>query len=941
MRDGWHIRARHGSATPVPSTDGRGATLIAVTTVGPTRGTEITGREAEVLALIARHLTNAQIAEALVISQRTVESHVAALLRKYQVTDRRSLARHAAARRVPARGRLPVPVTAFLGRVVERAKLSDALAGHRLVTAVGPGGVGKTRLAISVAADLAAERRDGAWFVDLVRVTDPGAVIAALAEAVGVPERQAASPEAALVASLARRDGLLLLDNCEHLLEGVRECVDLVVSGCPGVTVLATSRTRLMLPYERIYPVPGLSVTEDDGGDAVALFAARAIEATGEATPPDKRRAAALCRGLDGMALAIELAASRYPTLGLDGLEAGLHERLRFLTVGGVAADRHRSLRDTIGWSYDLLAPADQALLRGVAVFASWFDVSAARAVANPARDHPEVADRLSRLADHSLLIVDRGEPTRYRLLETIRQYGEERLDASGELATVQRRHDAWCRAVLTDLATVPPDEARYTRLDWVVDDARSALLRCAADPDRRGPAAELAAQLAGQLWLRGRLIEAKDRYEQAAELSPSPADRAKHLRTAAGAAASGFFGNDTLRLLRESADLARSIGDLGGAACDLARMSLFIIQAPGLMAETLTDEEAAALLAEAAALSDGSAVAEAAITVAKAFAGYRGLTVEQSEHAVSVAREAGDLALEDAALDLLTAVHLRLDDIPSAVAAVRRRDAVVGRLPMAATYGFEHKDHTQYGCEILLAAGDLAGASDYADRLARLPFNREEGLLGLARRLKVDALAGHFDAVLRNGQLFRDSWERCGRPVVPNLASSPSAVAMVHGILGDDAGRAEWLELTKDLLGASAGLASKAWAPTFDAIVDLHRGNFAAAVGRLAADLDDPETWWHAGQIMYRPWYAALWAEAAVLDHHSEAAARIGRSRHAARDNPIATAMVERAAAIAAGDRDTLARLVVTFGRLGCPYQQARTSRMAAAARARPFDTR
>ena len=394
----------------------------------------------------------------------------------------------------------------------------------------------------------------------------------------------------------------------------------------------------------------------------------------------------------------------------------------------------------------------------------------------------------------------------------------------------------------------------------------------------------------------------------------------------AAGAAGSGFFGTDMLRLLRESADLARSLGDLGGAARDLARTSLFITRAPGIMTEPRTDEEAAALLAEAAALSDGSALAEAAIAVAKAFADSRGLTVERSKHAVSVAREAGDPALEDAALDLLTAVHLRLDDIPAAVAAVRRRDAVIGSLPMVATHGFGHGDHLQYGCEVLLAAGDLVGASDYAGRLAGLPFNREEGFVGQAQRLKVDALAGQFDAVLYGESLFRDSWERCGRPVVPYLASSASAVAMVHGILGDDAGRAEWLELTRDLLGVNPGVASKAWAPTFDAVVALHRGDFRAAVDRLATDLDDPETWWHAGQILYRPWYAALWAEAAVLGRLDDALSRIDRARHAARDNQIASAMVKRATAVATGDRSAVQNLAATFARLRCPYQEART---------------
>ncbi|HEU5267526.1 MAG TPA: LuxR C-terminal-related transcriptional regulator, partial [Jatrophihabitans sp.] len=600
-------------------------------------GTGVTAREAEVLALIGRHLTNAQIAEALFISVRTVESHVAALLRKLDVPDRRSLARRAAAERGPQRGSLPTPATPLLGRAAERAELRQALVGQRLVTAVGAGGIGKTRLAISVAGDVAGQRRDGAWFVDLVRVTDPAAVAATVAEVVRAPEQLSLSPVAALVASLARRDGLLVLDNCEHLLDGVRECVDLIVNGCPGVTVLATSRTRLMLAYERVYVVPGLSVT-DTGGDAVALFAARVAAATGESAPPDPARAAALCRALDGMALAIELAASRYATLGLDGLEAGLHDRLRFFSVSSSTAARHRSLRETIDWSYGLLTSVDRALLAGVSVFASWFDVAAAHAVAAADTDRAAVADGLARLADHSLLVVDRGAPTRYRALETIRQYAEQHLAAAGDLATVQARLDQWCRSQLSELAAAAPDDAWCSRLDRVVDDARAVLRRCAADPDRRARAGELAAQLAGQLWLRGRLMEAQRRYEQAAELSPSPTERVQHLRMAAGAAGTVYFGTELLRLFRESADVARSLGELGDAAVDLAWMSMFIVRAPGIMAHTRSEEEAAALLAEAEATSDGSARAEAAITLAKAFADYRTISLQRCEQAVALA---------------------------------------------------------------------------------------------------------------------------------------------------------------------------------------------------------------------------------------------------------------------------------------------------------------
>ena len=651
-----------------------------------TLGTTVTARESEVLALLGEQLTNAQIAEALSISVRTVESHVAALLRKYQMPDRRSLARLvAAAGSASAHGALPTPVTAFLGRVTERAELAEALAGHRLVTAVGPGGVGKTRLAIRVAADLAEQRRDCAWFVDLVRVTDPAAVIAAVAEAVGVPERLVASLEAALVASLARREGLLLLDNCEHLIGAVRECVDLVVNRCPRVTVLATSRTRLMLPYERVYPVPGLSVTED-GGDAVALFTARAGEATGEATALDKRRAAALCRELDGMALAIELAASRYPTLGLDGLEAAMQERLRFLAVGGNVAGRHRALRDTIGWSYDLLTPASQALLRGVAVFTSWFDVAGAQAVATPARDHAEVADGLSRLADNSLLIVDRGDATSYRLLETIRQYANEQLEANGEQEAVRTRHEQWCRAEMAALGAARSGTAWCAHFDRIADDIRAALLWSATDDRPHLRAAVLARDFAEVLFLRGRPTEAQLRYDQAAVLAPSSADRIRFLRLAGGAAASRYAGNDTLRLLRAAADVALEVGDHAGATRDLAWMSIYLDRQPGILAEARPGE-AAALREEADRVSDESVQSAAAIATAQAWStDYRDPRALHLAHrAIQLANEAGDGALECAALDYVCAVRQDMDQPREAGSIIERRLQLIRALPIGA----------------------------------------------------------------------------------------------------------------------------------------------------------------------------------------------------------------------------------------------------------------
>ncbi|HEY7103714.1 MAG TPA: LuxR C-terminal-related transcriptional regulator [Mycobacteriales bacterium] len=911
-----------------------------MTTAGPAPGTELTAREVEVLALVARHLTNAQIADSLFISQRTVESHVSAMLRKLQLPDRRSLARHAEA--FPGgvgsgRRSLPVPVTPFVGRAAERAALSAALADHRMVTATGPGGVGKTRLALSVAAELAAERRDGAWFVDLVRVTDPGAVTAAVAETVGVPEQRTTSVEHALVASLSGRDGVLVLDNCEHVVDGVRACVERIVAGCPHVTVLATSRTRLLLPYERVYVVPGLTVVED-GGDAVELFTTRVAAATGDPAAPDAGRVAALCRALDGIALAIELAAARFAALGLDGLESGLDQRLRVLTAGGGRVDRHASLRAAIGWSYDLLPADDRALLRGVAVFASWFDVDAARALAADGRAAAEVADGLARLAEHSLLLVRRGEPTRYRALETIRQYGVEQLAAAGELDRVRAVHDGWCRHAVAELGRTDPrdvDESWCTRFDRIVDDVSAAIAWSAGDEQRRAPAAELAAELAGLLFARGRPAQAQRRYEQAAGLSPAGAERIGYLRLAAGAAASRFAGDQALRLFRTAADGAVTAGQPAGAARDLATMAMYVNRAPGIMASQHPPAEADALLAEAASRSDGSPVARAALAVAQF--GFQP-TVGEARQAAELAERSGDGVLRSIALDQLTLACLVDDDIAEAVRVTRDRLRLLDTLPIGPLSGFEVADGQLMAAEVDLAAGDLAGAAAHSAALAGLPFYRDEDHLAMSRRLLVDALAGRFEDVVRVGERFRVSWERAGRQVAPNLARSSYAVAMVHGILGDDERRAAWVRLTIDLGVDAAGLAGaqRGWPAVFDGLLALHRDDPAEAVRRVAGDIDDPALFRALASMQWRPWYAALWTEAAVLDHHPDAADRIVRGRHAARDNPIATAMVERAEAIAAGDRDRLTRLAITFAQLGCPYQQARTIRIAPGPRPR-----
>ena len=429
------------------------------------------------LSGVAEHLTNAEIAERLFISVRTVESHVSSLLRKLGVADRRALAGFAAAvtdGAVPSRPRrtaapLPAPLTPFVGRAAERAELAAALAGHRLVTAVGPGGIGKTRLALAVAAEQAGRFAGGVWYADLVPVTDGAMVAAALAAALGLGEQPGRSAEETVLAWFGDREALLVLDNCEHLVEAVVVLAERVLAACPGVTVLATSRARLLVPYERVFlGARHDGVGSGDGGDAVELFLGRAATAGGLAGTADRHRVARICRGLDGVALAIELAAARLPVLGLDGLEAGLDDRLGLLTGGRRLDDRHRSLRSALDWSYALLTEAERAILRRVCVFATAFTAQAAAVLlagwppaGTPATGTPatgtQTAAGLAGLAEHSLLAAVTGpDGTRYRALETIRQYGAERL----------RKAASWTRRTSGTCAGAWPRRTHW-RMRW------------------------------------------------------------------------------------------------------------------------------------------------------------------------------------------------------------------------------------------------------------------------------------------------------------------------------------------------------------------------------------------------------------------------------------------------------------------------------------------
>ncbi len=333
--------------------------------------------------------------------------------------------------------RLPVRRSSFIGRDSERQEIADALAAAALVTLTGVGGVGKTRLAIQVATAVADRYPDGVWFVDLSTVRAADEVAAVVANTIGAAVPPGTSPNEAIADFVRAKRSLVVLDNCEHVIDVAARLADLIVTTAPASGVLATSRERLAVDGERVVPIRPLAAQ-----DALKLLDERAGGVEG-----DEAVRLELCRRLDHLPLAIELAATRLASMDAVEILSRLDRRLKVLTTGSrTASPRHQTLRDTVEWSYDLLDETERTLLRRLAAFAGEFDLAAVRAVAPDATfDEGDAVDVLGRLVDKSLTVVERGHGgRRYRLLESIREYAEERLAEAGEVVDVRRRHAAY-----------------------------------------------------------------------------------------------------------------------------------------------------------------------------------------------------------------------------------------------------------------------------------------------------------------------------------------------------------------------------------------------------------------------------------------------------------------------------------------------------------------
>ena len=465
----------------------------------------------------------------------------------------------------PRVGNLPQARTSFVGRSRELTELDRLLRRTRILTLTGPGGCGKTRLALELAAKIRSRFTHGVWFVELASVSDESLAAPAIVTALGLQLRSRRDPSDGLVDHIGERRLLLLIDNCEHLIEACARVIARLESTCPNAVILATSREPLHIAGELVWRVPSLSLPDQDrpsSSEAVRLFYQRAAEASDE----DLSAVVEICLRLDGMPLAIELAAARAGILSPPQIAERLGDSLALLRTGSRALlTRQQTLQGTLAWSHDLLTRSEQTLFRRLSVFAGTFDIDAAERVgAGQGIEPAEVVDLLGRLVDKSLVQCDRH---RYRLLETVRQYARGRLREAGEADRVEAAHRG-CYAARAETAPSP------AALDPDHDDLRAALASALA---REPPVALRMATALESFWMaRGHFAEGARWLAHALAAAPEPTElRARALLAACALDVRRGAPQQIVELGRESVEILREQGDREGIGWALGELGL------------------------------------------------------------------------------------------------------------------------------------------------------------------------------------------------------------------------------------------------------------------------------------------------------------------------------------------------------------------------------
>jgi predicted ATPase/DNA-binding SARP family transcriptional activator len=571
------------------------------------------------------------------------------------------------------RHNLPARLTSFVGREDELAGVGKLVGQGRLVTLTGPGGAGKTRLAVEFAAIMVGRLPDGVWLAELAGVSDPGLVGAQVMQALGVRQTGGVPLLEALGYRLRSAELLLVLDNCEHLLDACAGLVAALLAGAPGLRVLATSREVLGVPGEAVYVVPPLAVPAGDADPAVIaavpavrLFADRASSARvgAEVLAASAAAVGRICRELDGLPLAIELAAARASVLSVEEIESHLADKFRFLAYRRPAGDpRHQALKTAIDWSFDLLPAAQQRALAQLSVFAGGFALAQAAQVCCGG-DRAAALDVVDRLVAKSLVIAQTaGSGTRYRMLETIRQYAAGRLADAGKTEEIRRRH----AEAFLDVAEREQDLAVLSREQ---DNFRAALDWALPEGGDTGP--RLARAL-GAFWLaRGLLLEGQSWLERA--LATGPADpwlRAELLRLLGTV----LYGSDVVQAESVLSEGSRVAAEAGLLAVQ-ARIRVLLGGVREMLGRPDANafEECQEIVALLESEGDLAGLAEAWIRIGNIRAHVHGdmlAAVEACERAATYARTSGNHVAEQDAQAMQGGAYLN-GPIPVDVAISR-----------------------------------------------------------------------------------------------------------------------------------------------------------------------------------------------------------------------------------------------------------------------------